>query len=1392
MTGQYSGSYTKSVDITVTSATLEPGFSMAGGVSIAVYSTLGTNSFVNFATIDGGANLDSFGVILEGSIVSVTNEASGTIKVDSYGLGVRYATGTIVNAGTIEAVLNKPFSVPGVGPMIYGALGVSLDQSNVNLSNLSGGLIQGALGGIEGIGGGGTITNDGIIRGGYGTIATPNGVIAYHDEFGVVSQYGGVTNASGGTIGGFLGVSGRHISILNDGLITGSHWGVYDIYATISNQNSAGSVATISGGAAGIQAQIGDTVINDGVVLGTAGAGIVLDSFKNLYITAKPSLDNQAGGTIEGTTAGLYVKSIHDPTLTNAGLIEGMTNSEGIKLLFPVDLQNTGTITGASGVLDVGYGVYYNTIAAYGTSVAATVERLASAPSTLVNKGTIDAALNAPTSGSYGVLLRGVASISNFGLIEGGARGIAIEATRSINAPGYILNAGTITGAGITGVQLDTGGTLVNGGTITGGYYAAVVFNDASVADRLVLDIGARFNGRVLAHGTVGNVLELTDTFVFGYGGPGGNTTVYGLGNGINGFNTIQIDNAAHWTLAAGAGNSFTGGVSLGTSAGLTNGIAISGVVTGIGGDIVQNANQIIAPTAAAYAVLLNNSGEVFNSGTIAGGQRAVGINGTYGLIDNSGTIEGGHVVGIQLGAGGTVRNSGTIIGGYYAAVVFNDTAAADRLIVDPGASFSGQVLAHGATAVIELGSGSSHGTIAGFSNYTGNFHTLQVDAGAHWEINGNFTGGVSIGAGAYLSDLASLLVGTAGVTVAAGARLLGLDTITAAANAAYAVELQGGYLGILRGQVTGGQRVIGVQGTPATILNDGTIEGGHVVGIQLGAGGSVTNGGTILGGYYAAIAAAARATISNSYIIDAGTADAGAIRLNAGGVVDNAGAVARITGGAEGVAIYGASGTVQNSGTISGTVTGVVLGDGGTLTNAGSIAAGTYAAVVFNGGAATDRLIVDPGARFGGRVIAHGTVASTLEFAAGSGTLSGIGSSFTGFSALQFDSGAAWTVAGTYTGFDSGQTIQSFAAHDTLILDGFAATTHTYVSGIGLELGNATGNQITLDIPGTYLTGNFIVTDPPGNTTISVVPCFAETTRILTMRGEVPVEQLTTGDTALLHDGTTAPITWIGHRTLDCTRHPNPDLILPVLIEAGALATGIPCRDLLLSPDHAILLQNHLIPAKTLINGATIRQIPRRSITYYHVELAHHAALLAEATPCESYLDTGNRGAFANAGTPVILHPDLAQTLRETTCFAPFTESGPIVEAVRAKTLARASIATTTDPNLRIRYENGAAIIESRSAIPGHLTPDPRDRRTLGVKIAELRINGAKIPLDHPKLTQGWHDPEPDGRWTDGHAIIPASLANGQSVTVTLIATTAYPAAGNVIARPRGGQSNP
>jgi hypothetical protein len=87
--------------------------------------------------------------------------------------------------------------------------------------------------------------------------------------------------------------------------------------------------------------------------------------------------------------------------------------------------------------------------------------------------------------------------------------------------------------------------------------------------------------------------------------------------------------------------------------------------------------------------------------------------------------------------------------------------------------------------------------------------------------------------------------------------------------------------------------------------------------------------------------------------------------------------------------------------------------------------------------------------------------------------------------------------------------------------------------------------------------------------------PAFASGTRILTIRGDIAVQSLRAGDEVVLADGGHAPVTWLGHRRLDCQRHPRPRDVMPVRVCAHAFGPGRPGADLFLSPDHAVFIDN-------------------------------------------------------------------------------------------------------------------------------------------------------------------------------------------------------------------------
>jgi hypothetical protein len=314
---------------------------------------------------------------------------------------------------------------------------------------------------------------------------------------------------------------------------------------------------------------------------------------------------------------------------------------------------------------------------------------------------------------------------------------------------------------------------------------------------------------------------------------------------------------------------------------------------------------------------------------------------------------------------------------------------------------------------------------------------------------------------------------------------------------------------------------------------------------------------------------------------------------------------------------------------------------------------------------------------------------------------------------------------------------------------------------------------------------------------------CFAAGTRLAVGDGETAVEHLREGGMVrLAGSGDLARVRWIGHRRIDLERHPDPDSVRPVRIRAGAFADGVPSRDLLLSPDHAVLCGGTLIPVRMLANGATI--LPDsgcRDVCYYHVELERHGILLAENLPAESYLDTGNRCMFANSGLPILLHPDPAgcQARRERGSAAPFADDPARVGPVWRGLAGRAALLghrlppeprTTADPAVSLLADGrrmapvetaggrfvfllpdaGAAVrLMSRSAVPGKLRPWTGDGRRLGVCVRGLTLRrGAAvlpIPLDHPAFGDGWWQPERPAtgsmlRWTDGDAAVPLAAA--------------------------------
>jgi hypothetical protein len=154
--------------------------------------------------------------------------------------------------------------------------------------------------------------------------------------------------------------------------------------------------------------------------------------------------------------------------------------------------------------------------------------------------------------------------------------------------------------------------------------------------------------------------------------------------------------------------------------------------------------------------------------------------------------------------------------------------------------------------------------------------------------------------------------------------------------------------------------------------------------------------------------------------------------------------------------------------------------------------------------------------------------------------------------------------------------------------------------------------------------------------------PCFTVGTLIKTPDGELAVEMIKRGDRVLTQDGRVAVVDWLGIRTVSM-RFADKLHALPIRIRAGAIAENVPSRDLLVSPDHAILVEGALIQAGALVNGTSIvreTQVPM-TFKYYHVEVEDHSLILAENTPAETFVDNVERLAFDNWAEHEALYPN-------------------------------------------------------------------------------------------------------------------------------------------------------
>ncbi len=172
----------------------------------------------------------------------------------------------------------------------------------------------------------------------------------------------------------------------------------------------------------------------------------------------------------------------------------------------------------------------------------------------------------------------------------------------------------------------------------------------------------------------------------------------------------------------------------------------------------------------------------------------------------------------------------------------------------------------------------------------------------------------------------------------------------------------------------------------------------------------------------------------------------------------------------------------------------------------------------------------------------------------------------------------------------------------------------------------------------------------------LSVTPCFTPGTLIATPRGEMPAESLKVGDKVITRDNGIRPILWIGRNDLSWRDMQTRSHLKPVLIREGALGDGLPDRDMMVSPNHRILVSNQLtalhfdepevlVAAKHLISGLGMQSIDSFGTTYIHFLFDRHEILLSNGCWSESFQpDDYSLKGLGNAQRSEIheLFPDL------------------------------------------------------------------------------------------------------------------------------------------------------
>jgi hypothetical protein len=184
----------------------------------------------------------------------------------------------------------------------------------------------------------------------------------------------------------------------------------------------------------------------------------------------------------------------------------------------------------------------------------------------------------------------------------------------------------------------------------------------------------------------------------------------------------------------------------------------------------------------------------------------------------------------------------------------------------------------------------------------------------------------------------------------------------------------------------------------------------------------------------------------------------------------------------------------------------------------------------------------------------------------------------------------------------------------------------------------------------------------------------------ITTQRGEVPVEMIAAGDRVVTRDNGIQTVRWVGKTQMFLHDFQIDPHLLPVFIQQGSLGKGLPERDMMVSPNHRILVTNTrvsvryaerevLVAAKHLA-AQGVHTVQSSGTTYIHFMCDRHEVVLANGVWTETFHpdDTSLKG-IGNAQRLEIL--ELFPELKTAAGRAAFGQSRRVLTEAEASGLA-------------------------------------------------------------------------------------------------------------------------